>query len=1114
MSIYANPIHQSALFKRFDRLPKGMDEITEAEVDELKGYVLQIAKQVGPQMAEVGKTFRQYTDHSLTHLCNIADIIHRFLPESKMSKKACIGLNALELTILWAGILLHDVGMFVTESEKEADLKSDNYRRFKQRSKDRVEAAERARKSGLHRRAQEIEDALVAEFYRRGHAKRSNQYVLKHLTGRFFFREVDLAEVIGKVAESHNWRVFRRDGGLSSDPVLEDLKVKDLFHSVPANLQYIACCLRMGDIMDFDRSRTPLVIFETMGFTEEVSKSEWNKHRSIKGWDIGWQVVDYIAECEQPEYYVAVQEFLGWVDAELDAFSRIVAGFKGTTAIRYPMPLPNRVNRDAVGMKNSKHLAGAFKYQLEFDEIMQLLMDKSLYPDPALFLRELLQNSLDACRYQKALATKVGMEDKYVPRIDVWDYSNDPDQPRIVFRDNGYGMDIRTIEQYFLRVGKSYYRSPDFIMERELLAEQGIFLDSCSRFGIGFLSCFLAGNNIEVETYRLGAETPLKVRITGPSRYFLIEKLESKHHPTAFLSPSDRFLDGPPNYPGTKITVHLKPGWREGFKATDRGVVYDTINTYAVATEFPIMVHWSTLGIPLEVVGDEFSKTRFPAEADAENPSASQHPLEDLLSLVEIPLPVGNDSLRFNGRIWALMVKDGTQTGGRNHNGIQIGVEVGAHPYSLQYISVGIQSKVADLILEFIQIARKVATKGGRNTMGLLGVYLEHIANRFFTLWHDLSPEDRSSAREIIGSPPLIVDSGGTRNFDLARLVKAIIENNYAEVVRLRVEDKHDYIYDFSFGNQSLALHGILIPSQILNFKPLEGYAVKNSFLPEEIFAQVNLSGLNTPVPSASRLYFAPENARDATFLLNQAVLRWAINGLEEHPNDDGWAEFFSRILSHCTYGCPEVVLSMLEQLLDKIEVYCHSPSEASLEDSTENKSDWESSLPNLQVLEDFMDLMDGEFGDISSEAPEGKPIQVLVNALMALMPNSQDPQSEQLGQMIRDAFGEQNDEGTRLKSLVAIYDYLSGRAEQRNFESNNRSSLHPTHASLRELLLTHKAIVPIYPRDSSIPIKTTSYVDLDIFHEAPIVLSDDGQRYRDLREWVKKYLPTFKIEG
>ncbi|MCL3782938.1 hypothetical protein EMN47_21510, partial [Prolixibacteraceae bacterium JC049] len=130
---------------------------------------------------------------------------------------------------------------------------------------------------------------------------------------------------------------------------------------------------------------------------------------------------------------------------------------------------------------------------------MKLLMDKALYPDPALFLRELLQNALDACRIQEALVKQHNKIDDdvftYAPHIAVFDHSEEAENPRIIFQDNGIGMSEEIVRNYFLRVGKSYYRSNDFKTQQyKLKTDYNIQLDACSNFGIGFLSCFLVGD--------------------------------------------------------------------------------------------------------------------------------------------------------------------------------------------------------------------------------------------------------------------------------------------------------------------------------------------------------------------------------------------------------------------------------------------------------------------------------------------------------------------------------------------------------------------------------------------------------------------------------------------
>ncbi|MCH8148671.1 MAG: hypothetical protein IH987_11850, partial [Planctomycetes bacterium] len=117
-------------------------------------------------------------------------------------------------------------------------------------------------------------------------------------------------------------------------------------------------------------------------------------------------------------------------------------------------------------MKDKRFIAGPFRFQLEYENIMRLLMDKSLYPDPSLFPRELLQNSLDACRHMQALTEFQECRASYKPNIVVWDHSDDADDPRIIFQDNGIGMSLKIVEDYFMRVGRSYYRPPEFDAEK------------------------------------------------------------------------------------------------------------------------------------------------------------------------------------------------------------------------------------------------------------------------------------------------------------------------------------------------------------------------------------------------------------------------------------------------------------------------------------------------------------------------------------------------------------------------------------------------------------------------------------------------------------------------
>ncbi len=232
-------------------------------------------------------------------------------------------------------------------------------------------------------------------------------------------------------------------------------------------------------------------------------------------------------------------------------------------------------------MSDPSCVTGDFRFHLEFDEIMELLMDRSLYPDPGLCLRELAQNSIDACRRKMAESKLGGQNNNYTPCIEVWDRTKDAENPRIVFQDNGSGMSIDTIQRYFLRIGRSYYRSPEFDSERSFLESHGIELDACSRFGIGIVSCFMIADWIEVET-RQSHHSGISVRLDQSSRHFMLKEVPKLSFDSVATA-QGLHDSGQPT--GTRVTLFCRPEVRLD--------VHEILSTFLVNTEFPVAIYGS-----------------------------------------------------------------------------------------------------------------------------------------------------------------------------------------------------------------------------------------------------------------------------------------------------------------------------------------------------------------------------------------------------------------------------------------------------------------------------------------------------------------------------------------
>lgn len=934
---YREAIDKHKLFRQFEKLAD-FEDVSKAEVQQLKGLVLDVATVVEEPMANIKLTFKQYTKHDLQHLLNIADHIHDFLPRQK-KKKTVVQLNAIELTYLWLAILLHDVGMFVSEAdEKQVILDSDSYATHCRHHRDRLDAADEAQKTGKTVKADAIRDAVFAEFIRQWHAERVHAFIGRHLKDsggdsgkdKLRFRETDLSRDIGFLCESHNWSVRQSRDSRKLEQCILHMNANDGVGRTRVNLRYLACCLRLGDILDFDRTRTPLSAFHSIHFTESISVDEWNKHLSIKRVNVTQQRVEYIADCESPADYVAVHHFINWVDRELQDVVRIVRELPQELADRYQLDITPVADRHQVKMADPRFIAGGFKFQLDYDQIMKLLMDKSLYPDESMFLRELLQNALDACRYQRAHASEREKEGKpvsYIPRIQVWDGSGlprnpaNPDEgPRIEFRDNGVGMSLDQVENFFMRVGKSYYRSVGFQAERERLEEMGIQLDACSRFGIGFLSCFLGGDRIVVETFQYDSR-PLRITIEGPSKYFVIEQIPEVNLAEfpAFSSPIDPEEDSPPNCSGTKITVYLRDDWRRNSKEHDGDMVFTTLDTYAVNQDFAIRVsrpEKEVREIAQRRWDCQMPSLRFRKDITGRRLETSIW--KEFLAPSMFDLSNYHEQLRGRGAIWFLADHDGNPS-------IQCGkLSVRGNTIRESKFITAIREVIHhDHKDDLISAMEKVrdTKEAPEEILDAFNMDLREGDHFDQDKFESLASGDLNWAIETASScssssawNSWVSDSTEITKLqhgDLEELARSWKQNGCKSRTYKEVEIESQY---------QLALFGIESPGGFQSWDAAKGNARRHNWLGDTpLHVTVDTYGTFSPEPAASRLFVPDERGDAVRRAVTMAFLRHAKSLALKHSLSIQWLKWFECFISNSSFGSvlsPSQVREFSEELM------------------------------------------------------------------------------------------------------------------------------------------------------------------------------------------------------
>ncbi|AKQ46595.1 hypothetical protein TH63_14700 [Rufibacter radiotolerans] len=121
-------------------------------------------------------------------------------------------------------------------------------------------------------------------------------------------------------------------------------------------------------------------------------------------------------------------------------------------------------------------------YSADVHRIVKLLVGKSLYPNPYSFVRELIQNSVDACN-------RVRKNQSYLsPKIIININTRDNFLEVI---DEGDGMTKNIIKNHFSVIGKS--------ISQEFNDSTGNF-NLISQFGIGFMSTFIVADKVVVAT--------------------------------------------------------------------------------------------------------------------------------------------------------------------------------------------------------------------------------------------------------------------------------------------------------------------------------------------------------------------------------------------------------------------------------------------------------------------------------------------------------------------------------------------------------------------------------------------------------------------------------------
>lgn len=523
------------------------------------GYAYQRTKTIIKHMGE-------FTLHDGEHLFRVLTLMEKLL-----TKKIIQNLSSPELMLLILSSAFHDIGMApserdvitwkkiwdnISELEAEEEVKYNEFKRFYDSKPDQHEVIEKLILHGKISAADTIKGYLITEFIRENHSLRAREIINKDWENKIKFRDVDLTVELAQICFSHTEDALN---------LLELDKNYLCGSGIYACLPLIGVLLRLSDILDFDAKRTPAILYSHLYVRNPISLNEWNKHRAIESWEINSDIIQFSAKCTHPAIEAAIHEFCSLIDYELSICNNILSNLNEFNSIKERdviVKIPYKVTKDKIRTKRDIlnrpiYLYRDTKFNLSKRQVIDLLMGSKLYGNSEVALRELLQNSIDACLLRQAQEKSWG--NLYEPEINVRYYTQGGEDI-LEIDDNGTGMDQHIIDNYYAKIGSSFYKSAEFY---NLKSESKATFTPTSRFGIGILSCFMVADTLEVETKRVYAQhkssEALNIIVEGQESIFWIKT-------------------GKRDSPGTNTKLHLRKAKNPWENMTEQRFLDSVIN--------------------------------------------------------------------------------------------------------------------------------------------------------------------------------------------------------------------------------------------------------------------------------------------------------------------------------------------------------------------------------------------------------------------------------------------------------------------------------------------------------------------------------------------------------
>ena len=474
--------------------------------------------------------YPHYTNHDVSHCEAIITNIEMLLGE-----KVIRALSPTDTWLLLQAAYLHDIGMVIECKKIEQNWESKEFQEYLHEMEDSNDDSmaknakfinslgdKLGKKENVSSWPVHVRNAvtlLIAEYYRRQHAETSGSYVKD--MGSMFHLDFSFNNLIQE-------RLIQLLGDIICLHTQSGRKILDLdyrtngFNADYAHPRFIAQMLRMGDLLDADNNRFNSTNEFVFGEIPDSSKSHWEKHKSARHILITPDIIEYRADCESEQVYRETRNFLSWLKEEVEFW-----------ALNWKAIMPKNINGSAPKLGKCELLLNGvpdiqglsdLQFSISPEKAFEIIEGSNLYEDRFVFLREVIQNALDACKVQMWRDLSEGKYKSWISKdvtnlkelqpfeiekgvfnnygIEVRMYSHDNDHIKVVVKDNGIGLSAQQLKK-ICNVGVSYSGDKE---RKEEIESMPLWLRPTAGFGIGLQSIFLVTKEFEIYSKAAGED--------------------------------------------------------------------------------------------------------------------------------------------------------------------------------------------------------------------------------------------------------------------------------------------------------------------------------------------------------------------------------------------------------------------------------------------------------------------------------------------------------------------------------------------------------------------------------------------------------------------------------